>query len=524
MKLRHIFSAVVLPALCVACAPPQAVCNATSNCPDGDVCRASLCVPPAPPTIASVDGDGSALPVSPRADVVSPDGPSAAHRTRGEMIVTGTELDGVDACSIEQGALTIACDFISPNDDDAGGTVKRLALPDVLVPGLMTLVLAGVAGEARAQVFLLQGEPGETGERGERGESGTPGADGVGLHALVDVRAAGDACPTAGVLIVGGTDVNDDGFLDDDEVQTDEALCIDTTGAIDCTSGVCTFSAPIDVPAIKVDGHDVVKALPASTTINVPTDAETIADAIARLDGIAIPPGISASIVLAAGTHDVAAPIRFAHPDGARVFIVGAGRDATLIDAPNGFLSVGSELGAVNGMTLQGDGDSIGIDATSNAVAFVGPDITIRNFEDGVRAIDEGMIQFFGGATRPLLLENTIGANALHGRILANGVIARDNTQFGMQAAGGAALGAGGAIVSGSPIGIRASGQSIVLAGEADVSDNDLPFEASLEGYIEAFFVNADGATASCSATAASTIILSAGSATIPPTVDAIRS
>jgi hypothetical protein len=442
------------------------VCGGTENCPTGDVCRSGRCVPPAAPTLATVDGDGSNTPVNPREGVDVPEGLAVGHRTRGIIVVTGGELDALDACRVEQDGRGSPCTFLPNEPDTDGATVRRIALPETIVPGLITLVLSGAAGEARAQVFLLQGEP---------GPAGAVGADGApGVDSLVDVRPPGGECPATGILIVGGPDTNRNGVLDEDEIETSRALCADANGAIDCAGGVCTFASPIAVPGIKVANNDVVQALSASVVVNVPGDAPTVAAALARFNGIAIPPGVAVTIRIAAGTHVEPARVRVAHPDGERISIVGAGRQSTIIDAPSGFLQVVTKFGRIDGMTAQGSGSSAGV-SVDGGLSIVGGDVEIRGFENGIDAFS-GTVIVEPGAT---IAENVIGVHAAEGHVRLVDVEVQDNSFIGVNVDLLATIFMSFARISGSPRALRCAGGSVVLGESIDVSlANNIGFEA----------------------------------------------
>jgi hypothetical protein len=466
----------ILCALAAAsCSPPQAVCGGTENCPSGDVCRSGRCVPPAAPTLATVDGDGSNTPVSPREGVDVPEGLAVGHRTRGTIVVTGAELDAVDACRVEQGGRGLACTLLPDEPNTDGATVRRIALPNSIVPGLMTLVLAGATGEARAQLFLLQGEPGPAGE-------GVAGVD-----ALVDVRAAGNECPATGVLVVGGQDANRNGVLDDEEIGPSRSLCADANGAIDCAGGICTFASPIAVPGIKVAGNDVVQALSASVVVNVPADESTIAAALARFDDLRIPSNTTVTIRIAAGTHTVSTPLVVTHPDAARIRIIGDGRDTTTIIAAAGFVRVeGTALGNIDGIAIQGSSDANGIVAGPAGRVRVGRDVLVRGYQAGLFAFTGGAIDALGNATgRPLIVANIIGTQSLRGYINVDGAEFVDNTQIGVLGSAGF-VSAARTQVSGSPTGLFSNTGSRLFAPEAVVANCDVAFFAQAESYLEA--------------------------------------
>ena len=79
----------------------------------------------------------------------------------------------------------------------------------------------------------LVGETGANGEDGVDGRNGRNGADGSdGLNALVVVmeEPAGENCSDGGQWFRSGSDVNDDGFLDAEEIQSSSYICNGATG------------------------------------------------------------------------------------------------------------------------------------------------------------------------------------------------------------------------------------------------------------------------------------------------------
>jgi hypothetical protein len=488
-----------------ACVPPQAACASSANCPSGDTCRAGQCVVLSAPTIRVIDGDGTARSPLPRHGVDVPEGAlAAARRTRGGAVLTGTNLDGVDTCRFEQGGASAPCEFTDIAEN--GGTVRPILLPEFLVPGLVTLVIGGAAGEARAQVFLLQGE------------QGPPGVD-----VAVALRDAGDACPLSGVIIATGQDANGDGVLEPGEEQSERPLCADLQGAVDCSGGVCNFSSPITAPALSVSGRNVVTALPTNTVMHVPGDAATIAEALDRVRDVAIPLGTHLFIRLAAGTHVVPEVIVVQHPDGLRISISGAGRDLTTIEAPAGFLEVQTALGSIDGMTIEGDGDLTGINVgPTGARLHVGRDVTIRQFSFGLFVFDGGVTGFSPGddTGRALLLDNTFGATAAHGYIEASGIEVRNSAIRGVWSASGFVQ-LDGSIISGPAECVHSESGGIILAKNVDASQCQLAFDAVGGAYLEAHGATAGNAPTPFRSLAGSTISALGVSFTGTPSVDA---
>ena len=122
-----------------------------------------------PPTIADIDGDGTALAVNDVDGVTSgiADALPASHRFQKKWVIQGTRLDTVDEVDLAQtdggGAWFGAEDGLA---FETGGTAmqRNLTLPAALVAGAFTLTVGNGFGEASAQVYVLQGEKGDPGE------------------------------------------------------------------------------------------------------------------------------------------------------------------------------------------------------------------------------------------------------------------------------------------------------------------------------------------------------------------------
>ena len=103
--------------------------------------------------------------------------------------------------------------------------------------GLIGLIGCGEQGP--------QGDKGEKGEQGEIGENGLDGAVGEngqdGSNALISTadEPAGDNCEYGGTAISYGSDSNNNGVLDEDEVSNVAYICDGTDGqdGIDGTDG-----------------------------------------------------------------------------------------------------------------------------------------------------------------------------------------------------------------------------------------------------------------------------------------------
>jgi len=180
--------------------------------------------PVSPPTITAIDGDGDARAVT---DAAVVDGAvPATRRLRTRLVVSGEGLVDVTAAHIEQNGDIIPLEVLPMTSANN----RPFRLPAGIVAGALTLVLTASAGEARAQVFLLQGEPGPTGPAGPagpagpEGPAGPAGADGVDVLSD-DIDADTATCVFGGTVVRFGRDEDGDGVLDDEEVEASQERC-----------------------------------------------------------------------------------------------------------------------------------------------------------------------------------------------------------------------------------------------------------------------------------------------------------
>ena len=207
----------------------------------------------AAPIITAVDGTGTA-----RAIVGAPavdNAVAAAHRLQDTLRLRGEHLDDVtSAALVDDAGTSTPLALLAASSS----TERDMRLPPTITAGLYTLVLVAAAGEAQAQVFLLQGEQGVQGE--------------VGLTSLVDTTplAPGEACAAGGVEIRSGIDADRDAVLDDDELDTKETVCAPTAdNALNCTDDGCVLTQPLIVQStISADAIDVAGELTATTVVS----------------------------------------------------------------------------------------------------------------------------------------------------------------------------------------------------------------------------------------------------------------
>lgn len=170
------------------------ICSADTACGDGRICVEQLCVPGTrqqPPTIDSIDGDGSA------------DGAAdhTGHHIVRRLNIHGENLAGVEVTlsrgDTDYGALEVC----SSTDGTAVVELPDGLLADATNPTQYTLTVANEAGECQATMPILQGEPGEPGEP-QTSIDGLTGGDIAG-----DVTVSGDLSVTGDLAVTGNLTV-----------------------------------------------------------------------------------------------------------------------------------------------------------------------------------------------------------------------------------------------------------------------------------------------------------------------------
>lgn len=244
-----------------------ALCNDDDDC-GGAVCLEGACVVVDVDALAisGVDGDG----VARESDIDAVDRAAGeavvatAHRLVSALVVDGRGFGGVDRVFFVDGDDVVDLTFTVES-----AVRLRAALPALAHGGLFSLVVAAGADEARAQVFVLQGEPGKT-----------------SLSAVV--AATDDECAFGGDAFVGGFDDDGDGALDDAEVDRRDVRC----------------------DAVVRGVHDVRCA-----------DEACLRDTLLALAPLRL--SLDATVNIAADDVALSAPLFVQHPDGARVVLSG---------------------------------------------------------------------------------------------------------------------------------------------------------------------------------------------------------
>jgi hypothetical protein len=308
------------------CALPPGVCGSDADCPATTTCRDGKCfVDQLALSIASIDGDGSALaPVIGAVDV--PDGAiPAQRRLQNTLVVRGAALATVERAQLSGDSLDTDLDFILDGD------TMRIALPANITAGLFTLTLAASSAQAQAQVFLLQGEPGPKGDRGDKGDKGDKG------------------------------DPGDEGPQGPEGPAGPEG-----------PQGPPGTPAPVDLP---------------DAVIVVPGDFATLSDALASLAAVRIAPNAVVEIQLQPVTIFEAGTVVIDHVDGDRIQIIGEPGSTLSFPGTSGIkLNSGGRLGLLSDVTITGTGRAgVGIHLNGEAIARV-ERVTVTGFDTGVIA------------------------------------------------------------------------------------------------------------------------------------------
>ncbi len=191
------------------------------------------------------------------------------------------------------------------------------------------------------------------------------------------------------------------------------------------------------------------------TTIEVSSgDCEDLLAVIADLHGQVIVGSATVTINVSGGSYACDESLRFHHPDGTRIKMVGNSGGTPTTIAFNAVTGLAVEahhaLGGFDGFVLTGSGgDAVnGVAVGSGARASVGPDVTVRQFSGSCYRVYDG------------------------GVLLASGTAAEDCIGSGYVATA-ATLNASGTVASGNKHGYSASRGASINAGDAQAIDNE---------------------------------------------------
>jgi hypothetical protein len=284
------------------------------------------------PTIIAVDGTGPEIPpVGSGSDVVA-----AAHRFRGDLLVSGERLDGVSTAHLTRDDTRVDLEILAMTSP----STRPFRLASAVVPGLFTLVLASTGGEARAEVFLLQGEP--------------------GLNSLAEVRdASPQECLFGGTVTRSGLDANRNGVLDN-EGQDGAPACVNAIVA------PRTFAVADEVALRDLLTSLLLVSITAPVTIELP------------------PTFIVTNVVI------------ISHPDGRYLSVVGASPGGTVVT------STSSEAFRVlNGGAILRRLNFVAGNATARVAINVGfaanatlEDVSVTGFGGDAVAVTGGTVVF----------------------------------------------------------------------------------------------------------------------------------
>ena len=145
--------------------------------------------------------------------------------------------DGPETSGSAVTAPLMRVERVEPGEDCAAGGISVHAGVDTDRDGVLG------DGEVEEQFFVCHGEQGGDGAKGEPGTEGASGADGAagtvgdpggdGRDALVrlEPEPPGVACSTGGVWVLSGIDRNDNGELDEEEIEESQVVCHGIDGA-----------------------------------------------------------------------------------------------------------------------------------------------------------------------------------------------------------------------------------------------------------------------------------------------------
>ncbi|HEX3775048.1 MAG TPA: hypothetical protein VHV51_11330 [Polyangiaceae bacterium] len=182
--------------------------------------------------------DGARGPAGSAALVVTSTEPAGTHCASGGIeIEIGLDTNGDGALSLDEiGQTQYVCNGVDGNAGPAGQDGADGASGDPGEPGPKgDTGDAGPKGDTGSQGDTGDAGPkGDTGDAGPKGDTGPPGDAGAnGSNALVSVdpESAGNHCEFGGIRVRSGIDTNDNGTLDDSEVQSTQYVCNGAPGS-----------------------------------------------------------------------------------------------------------------------------------------------------------------------------------------------------------------------------------------------------------------------------------------------------
>ncbi len=226
---------------------------------------------------------------------------------------------------------------------------------------------------------------------------------------------------------------------------------------------------------------DAVRLVTEDLFLDVPGDHDTIGEALAALDGWLLAADVTATILVADGTHDQTETLRVAHPSGDRIRIVGNTDDPStvVLSFPEGVsglqITNNNTLGWIDGVTLRGAGAESdwanGVLALNGARAALGSEVVVEDFAG------HGMVVSRGAS------------------VLASGVEVRNNGGMGFLTYSASSLvawnsrseGNGG---DGYRVSLASSGEFFQATSEGN---GDNGFAAYLGGTVEGWQMTAEG-------------------------------
>jgi len=234
-----------------------------------------------------------------------------------------------------------------------------------------------------------------------------------------------------------------------------------------------------ELASVVSDSH----IIEASITRNIPGDFSTLTEAMRWIDKFHIGHDAVVTFQLADGHHVFETTFALGHRDGGRIHILGNLTDPTLVvlGFPNGggLFVESTELGLINGVTIQGNkGDSgsasgsHGIFAMQNGVINLGNKVIVRDFTGaGVQAVSNSVILAPSVRSEDNGLDGFVAMDG--GVIIADNARALNNGGAGFSAnSGGIVKGPDITSTGNGGVGVSATHNSVLTADRSSIEGN----------------------------------------------------
>lgn len=227
-------------------------------------------------------------------------------------------------------------------------------------------------------------------------------------------------------------------------------------------------------------------------TIQVPTDEDTLAAAVASLDRYRIAPDATVVIQLEDGIHALDTTVEFQHPDGARIEVVGNADPGLVVLDYTGTdtalrVSNNAVLGLLTGVTVKGPASlGIGIEVVDGGVLICGQGgVVVEGFSAAFFANRGGILAADGTVARG----SDIGYQASRGSVIdAVEAGASGLTTTGFLAETGSTIDATVSAANENWTGYDARDNATIIAVQATAAGNTGPgISAERGGFVDAY-------------------------------------